>query len=472
MLVLALESSTTSAKALLYDSQKGVVRSESVPYSPRISRNGIYDTEAVYQCVMEVGRRVAHGQDIAAVALGCVWHSVAICDSCMNTLGNTYSWNCVIAKEICRQTRADAAITEKLYQNTGCIPHSSYVRETLRHLHANGLKLQDKLFPSQGSYQYYRMTGVFLESLNLLCGAGMMNVHTENFDPFALEYASVRSDQFGAKARYTDVHPLNAEAARTLGIASGIPVVPAHADGALNQIASCSAAVGRMSFSVGTSGAIRMTTERPTLSEGHHVWSYFGITDWISGAATSGACNCIDWFRKNFAPNMNYAELESAEETQANPPVFMPFLFGERNPGWRDDRAGGFVNLRGTHGIHEMYRAVQMGVLFNLYQCYEALVREVGVPKEINLSGGILNSGSWTQMAADIFAAPMRCAKNLNASSVGAAILALHAAGAIKDVRSYAPDDAETKIIFPREAFRDYYQSLFAQYLCYYASTP
>ena len=472
MLVLALESSTTSAKALLYDAQKGVVRSESVPYSPRISRNGIYDTEAVYQCVMEVGRRVAHGQDIAAIALGCVWHSVAVCDSHMNALGNTYSWNCVIAKETCQQTRADAAITEKLYQNTGCIPHSSYVRETLRHLHANGLKLQDKLFPSQGSYQYYRMTGVFLESLNLLCGAGMMNVHTEDFDPFALEYASVRSDQFGAKARYTDVHPLNAEAARTLGIASGIPVVPAHADGALNQIASCSAAVGRMSFSVGTSGAIRMTTERPTLSEGHHVWSYFGITDWISGAATSGACNCIDWFRKNFAPNMDYAELESAEETQANPPVFMPFLFGERNPGWRDDRAGGFVNLRGTHGIHEMYRAVQMGVLFNLYQCYEALVREVGVPKEINLSGGILNSRRWTQMAADIFAAPMRCAKNLNASSVGAAILALHAAGAIKDVRSYVPDDAETKIIFPREAFRDYYQSLFAQYLCYYASTP
>ena len=99
-------------------------------------------------------------------------------------------------------------------------------------------------------------------------------------------------------------------------------------------------------------------------------------------------------------------------------------------------------------------------------------MREVGVPKEINLSGGILNSRRWTQMAADIFSAPMRCAKNLNASSVGAAILALHAVGAIKDVRSYAPDDAETKIIFPREAFRDYYQSLFAQYLCYYASTP
>ena len=257
-----------------------------------------------------------------------------------------------------------------------------------------------------------------------------------------------------------------------LGIASGIPVVPAHADGALNQIASCSAAVGRMSFSIGTSGAIRMTTERPTLSEGHYVWSYFGITDWISGAATSGACNCIDWFRRNFAPDMNYAELESAEETLANPPVFMPFLFGERNPGWSDDRAGGFVNLRGTHGIHEMYRAVQMGVLFNLYQCYEALVREVGVPKEINLSGGILNSRRWTQMAADIFAAPMRCAKNMNASSVGAAILALRAAGAIEDVRAYVPDDAETEIIFPREAFRDYYQSLFAQYLRYYALTP
>ena len=472
MLVLALESSTTSAKALLYDSQKGVVRSESIPYAPGISQNGISDTEAVYQSTMAVGRRVAQGQDVAAVALGCVWHSVAICNGSLNAPDKTYSWNYTGSKTLCRQTRSNLELTEKLYRSTGCMPHSSYVRETLRYLHANGMDLQNKLFPSQGSYQYYRMTGEFLETLNLLCGAGVMNVNREDFDPFALEYACARREQFGQKAFYTDVHPLKPEAAQMLGIAPGIPVVPAHGDGALNQLASCSAEVGCMSFSVGTSGAIRMTTKHPALSKGHHLWSYFGITDWISGAATSGACNCIDWFRKNYAPEgMDYAKLDSGEETYANPPIFLPFLFGERNPGWRDDRIGGFENLRDECSLQEMYRSVQTGILFNLYQCYEALVQEVGKPKKICLSGGILNSKRWTQMASDIFCAPMYCAKNMNASSIGAAILALHAAGAIGDVRAYEPDESDAQVILPRVERRDYYQSLFKQYLRYYAST-
>ena len=95
------------------------------------------------------------------------------------------------------------------------------------------------------------------------------------FDDFALEYAGVRRDQFGA-----DRHlPRRAAAQRArrrqlLGVSQGIPVVPAHSDGALNQIANCAAVVGRMTFSVGTSGAIRLTTDRPVLPEGHQLWSY------------------------------------------------------------------------------------------------------------------------------------------------------------------------------------------------------
>ena len=472
MLVLALESSTSSAKALLSDPEKGVVRTESCHYPPEFCKDGVTGTDEVYRLTMEMGRRVAAGEDVAAIALSCVWHSVAICDSGMRPLGNTYSWNFMKPSGMSERARQDTALADRLYRSTGCMPHVTYPRESLRYLRANGLDLRDKMLPSQGGYNFYQMTGEFLEALTILCGMGLVDVNTTQFDDFALEYAGVRRDQFGATATYRDARPLNARAAALLGVSPGIPVVPAHSDGALNQIANCAAVVGRMTFSVGTSGAIRLTTDRPVLPEGHQLWSYFGVTDWMSGAAVSGACNCIDWFREKFmGGRMSFAELDLGEELPGRMPVFLPFLFGERNPGWNDGRMGGFVDIRPEHTALEMYRALQMGILFNIYQCYEVLTQNVGVPQEIYVSGGILNSRRWTQMAADIFGTRMLCVKNLNASCAGAAVLAMHAAGVMDDVRAYTRDIEDARVVAPRAEYTERYRKLYERYLWYYDRT-
>lgn len=472
MLVLALESSTSSAKAMLYDSEKGIVKTESCHYPAEICKDGVSDTDAVYRLTLEVGRRAAAGQDVAAIALSCVWHSVAVCDKHRQPLGQTYSWNYLKPGEMSSISRKNIPLASRLYHSTGCIPHTSYPREALRYLHANGLELSDKTFFSQGGYNFYRMTGEWLESRTILCGTGLVNVNTLEFDEFAMDYAGVRRDQFGESVLYQDARPLSRETARILGVAAGIPVVPAHSDGALNQIGSCAAVVGRMTFSVGTSGAIRMTTQGPVLPEGRQVWSYFGVTDWVSGAAVSGACNCIDWFRERFlGGRMSFAELDEGEDWQDNMPIFLPFLFGERNPGWQEDRLGGLMDVRPNHTVKDMYRALQMGILFGIYQCYEVLRESVGEPKEIYLSGGILNSRRWTQMAADIFGARMLCAKNLNASSAGAAVLAMHAAGAMDDVRAFTHDIEDAEPVLPREEMTERYRKMYKRYLEYYTLT-
>ena len=472
MLVLALESSTSSAKALLYDSERGIVRTESCPYPSEFCKNGVTGTEEVFRLTMEMGRRVAAGEDVAAIALSCVWHSLAVCDSGLKALGNTYSWNFMAPSEMCNRTRHDRDLADRLYRRTGCMPHVTYPREALRYLRENGLELRDKRFMSQGGYNFFRLTGENLETLNIMCGTGLVGVETTDYEDFALDYAGVRADQFGRIVTYEENRSLTARAAELLGVAAGIPVVPAHSDGALNQIANCAAVVGRMTFSVGTSGAIRMTTRRPVLPEGHQLWSYYGVTDWISGAAISGACNCIDWFRNTFmSGRMSFAELDEGEDVPEKLPVFLPFLFGERNPGWRDDRLGGFVDIRAEHTAVEMYRALQMGILFNLYQCYEVLTREVGVPNAIYLSGVILNSRRWTQMAADIFGTGISCMNNLNASSAGAAVLAMNAAGCMDDVRAYTRDIEDAVDVQPRPEMAGRYRELYERYLKYYKLT-
>jgi len=472
MLVLALESSTSSAKALLYDSERGVVAMESSPYDPSFSKDGATGTEEVFRRTMEMGRRVAAGKDVEAVALSSVWHSVALCDEHMRPVGSTYLWNYLAPSDHCRRVRADVSLAGELYKRTGCMPHVTYPRHALKYLVENGLNLEGKLLPSQGGYNFFRLTGEFLETLNIMNGSGFLNVHTLQYDDFATDYVGVKPAQLGRLGTYKDTAPLSEEGAKLLGVSSGIPVVPSHADGALNQIASCAAVVGRMTLSVGTSGAIRLTTARPVLPEGRQIWSYFGVADFMSGAAISGACNCIDWFRDTFmGGRMSFAELDAGEELTNDMPVFLPFLFGERNPGWRDDRRGGFEYIRPSHTARDMYRALQAGILFNLFQCYEVLLREVGEPKEIYASGGILNSRLWTQMMADVFGTRIRCVKNLNASSVGAAVLAMHAAGGFPDIRAFSRDIEGAAEIAPRPDYRKKYAEYYRRYVELYDLT-
>lgn len=466
MLVLALESSTSSAKAILYDCDAGVQAIASAPYPQEISFGGVSDTEAVFNLTLEMGRKVAEGKDVSAIGLCGIWHSIALCDGALNPGGKTYCWTYTDSGALCKKAREDTKLTNELYSNTGCYPNTTYMRHTLRYLYENGEDLSTKKLLSQGAYNFYRLTGELLETKNITGGEGLLNLHTMDYDLLSMKYAGIRYNQLPPLGDYTDVYPLRAEMAKKLGIKSGIPVVPAHADGALNQVANGSAVKGNMTLSIGTSGAIRLTTEKPILPEEHQLWCYPGVVNYMSGAAINGACNCIDWFRS--LVGLSFSELEERTETK-NTPIFLPFLFGERNPGWQDERRGGFEEVSKEHKPQDLYRAVQAGILFNLYQCYEVLVRENGVPKNIFVSGGILNSNVWTQMCANIFGKEIACAKTRDASTIGAAVLAMWACGILDNVCDFTRDIDGAKTIKPEPDKVEQYRSDYFRYLRYYS---
>lgn len=469
MIVLALESSTSSAKAMLYDTKEGVLDVATCPFPASVSADGISDTEQVHRMTMEVGAKVARGREVAAVALCGTWHNVALLDEHLQPLGQTYSWNYLAPSESCAAMRRDAAMTDFLYQRTGCMPHTSYPRQHLLYLRDNGMSLAGKRFLSQGGYTFYQLTGTYCDSVSTASGSGLVNVHTLEYDDSVLDLLGITAQQLPPIVTYRDHRPLTARAAELLGITPGIPVVPAYPDGALNQIASYAGQVGKMTLSLGTSAAIRLTVDHPVLPEGHQLWCYHGVTDWMLGAATAGAGNCINWFVHDcLGDKWSFQDFETAPETPGPLPVFQPFLFGERCPGWQDNRRGGFVEVAAHHTVADLYRGMQAGILFNLYQCFESLQELAGRPDEILVSGGILNSPRWTQMLADIFGQPLSCVPTLNASTMGAVILALHAAGAIDDVWSFRADHDRAVRVEPQMDRQPFYEDMYHRYLEWY----
>jgi gluconokinase len=265
---------------------------------------------------------------------------------------------------------------------------------------------------------------------------------------------------------FRETAPLSAAGAALLGIKSGVPVLPSHPDGALNQVGSGALAEGVMTFSVGTSAALRLSVAKPVIPDTPSTWCYLSPDSWMSGAATSGACNCVDWIKQVLFPHQSYTEIEGHPVDYKAMPYFLPFLFGERCPGWNDGRQGGFYGLLARHTPCEMYHSVLEGILFNLYQCYQVLCDVAGTPHLIQLSGGILNSTRWKQMCADIFGAGMSCAKVPQASMMGGAVLAMAVTGHIARIEDYTVEAQET--VHPNPAMHALFQERFDTYLDFY----
>lgn len=468
MFVLALETSTSAAKAMLYDTKNGVVAVESTPYTAQMDRAGVQDTEALFLATMDAGRKVASGKEISAVAVSGVWHSVAICDAKMRPASPSYVWTYTGASSVCQRARADDAFTKRIYNETGCMPNVTYPLYTVRHLIENGLDTKEKLFCSQAGYNFYHMTGERQDTASIVSGMGLLNIHTLEYSDAAFNFMGTDKTQWAPLCNYHDTRPLTEACAALLGIAPGIPVVPPHADGALNQLGNGAVRPGLMTFSVGTSAAIRLSTEKPVLSNPPATWCYVGAEGWMSGAATAGACNCVNWFRETVLKDRwSFQELESGFGSFTDStPVFLPFLFGERCPGWRDERRGGFLQMGGGDAAPSLFKAICEGVLFNVLHCYNILTELGGTPKKILMSGGILNSPPWTQMAADIFGREIVLSQTAQTSLLGGTVLAMQAAGLLDNLQDF--EDCSTKTAVPQPGAHAAYQKKFERYLEYY----
>lgn len=469
MKVLVLEGSTASAKAMLYDSEQGILRTEGKTYPAEVCDIVTQDADGMVAAILEAGRAAAAGEEIAAVALSGIWHSYLVCDGAMRPKTRVQTWAYLGAADQAAEIRKDAALKERIYQKTGCAVHAMYPLYKAMRLRNEGQIAAGDRYLGQGDYLFYRLTGEFLTSDCLASGSGLLNLKEREYDAELLELCGLSREQLPAVGSFESTASLSAEAAKALGLPAGIPVVPCHSDGAMNQVGAGALKKGVMTFSVGTSAAIRLTVDHPVTPENGGTWCYIAPGKYLSGAATQGSTNCVDWFMKTvLKTDRKYSELENAAKYVLDNPYFLPFLFGERCPGWQDGRRGGFYQLAGSHDECDLFYAILEGVLFNVYHCFDILQKNAYRPDVIKVSGGVLKSPMWSKMLVDIWQQPITAASNEQASMLGGAALALHAAGALPNIEEFG--DRSERVIEPDPAMADYYKTRFTKYLELYCN--
>ena len=431
MYVLALEASTTSAKAMLYHRDTGETIVKTRHYPPMNSVE--QDPSIVYDALCEASRDLMaqhSDKEVGIVVIGGTWHSVMLLDDDFWPTTPCYAWNFTGASSIAQGHRTDSQYIDNYYRKTGGIPNASFPFFKLQYLASKGHKLWRSRIMGQGTFIFYRLTGEFASSESMASGTGLLDITSRAYDPAHLEVLGISEDNLPRVVPWDEAAPLSASGSKRIGVPEGTPVLPAEPDGSLNQVGSGGMEPGVMSMSVGTSGALRLSSNEPKLDPRHNVWCYLGAENWLSGAATSGGTNVLDWYKEQHLPEgLSYKEMEKGITPDIDSPVFLPFVFGERSPGWDDTRRGGFVGLEPHHGWKHMVAAIREGALFNLKQSFQALMRINDEPEQIILSGGILHSPKWTQMAADILGRTLLPTEEAQNSLIGAALLGAQALG-------------------------------------------
>ena len=464
-MILVLEASTTSAKAMVYHPEKGTIRVLSKPYANAGEDRSLLDAGTVWRDILELGRQVVWDckEEIELVSLCSVWHSLLLCGPDGEPCGPIYSWADVSAAETTAEIRRDREFTRLLYRCSGCMVHAMYPLYKLIHLRRQGMELGDKFAFCQGSYLFFKLTGERLTSDFIAAGTSLLDVAERRYAPRLLAMTGMAEAQFPRLCNCRETRPLREESARLLGLRAGIPVMVPGPDGGLNQVGAGALHPGEMTLSVGTSGALRVSVPRPTFSLEGGTWCYLAPDGWLCGSATASAAGCVDWLAKGvLGGRSSYAELERELTPHRGMPYFLPFINGERCPGWRDERRAVFWGLGAENGAAELYYAVLEGVLFNLFQWYEELVELCGAPDTIRVSGGICKSNFWLQMLADIWQRELVVSNNEQASMLGAAVLGMQVLGKLERLEHYRPSG--DRVILPDPCMAEYYRQRFHEW--------
>ena len=268
---------------------------------------------------------------------------------------------------------------------------------------------------------------------------------------------------------------LTPDAAAHLGLPETCNVVQGGADAFIGMIGLGVTQPGDLALITGSSHLQLGVAMRETHTGG--VWGTYADCvypgrDIIEGGQTSTG-SVIAWYKRNFAPDATYDELNAAAATL--PPgaeglLAVDHFQGNRTPHTDALARGAITGLTLKHTRAHVYRALIEGICLGT----RAIVDAFGTAFEarrIVVAGGAVNAPFWLQLHADTLGLPLEVTEQPEAPCLGAAILAAVGAGAYPDIDAGCAAMVRTaRVIKPDMAAHAAYAPIFARYKAAYGA--
>jgi len=386
------------------------------------------------------------GGDIAAIGLTGQMHGAVLLDESGEVLRPAILWNdqrtgaeCDVIRQVVGPEQL-IAITGNDALTGFTAPKLVWVRD---HEPEVWRRIAHVLLPKD--YVRFRLTGDY--AVDKADGAG-----TLLFDLAARDWSGEVLDALGIDPAWmprTWEGPeitglVSGEAATLTGLRPGTPVVAGGGDQAANAVGVGAVVAGRMALSLGTSGVIFATTDRPIFEPAGRVHAFCHAVPgrWHMMSVMLSAAGSLRWFRDALAPGAEFGDLvaEASEVPAVSRGLwFLPYLSGERSPHPDPLARGAFVGLTLAHDRRHLTRAVLEGVAYGLRDGLDLMVAAgMPAPDQIRASGGGTASELWRQILADVLDAEIATVNTTEGAAYGAGLLAAVGAGWYRSVEDAA----------------------------------
>ncbi|HSL75641.1 MAG TPA: xylulokinase [Candidatus Limnocylindrales bacterium] len=442
--VVGIDASTTATKAVLVDEAGDVVGIGSSEYGFDVPRPGWTEQSpelwwdgaiaSVRQVLASTGVR---GVEVAAVGLTGQMHGLVLLDEADGVLRPAILWNDQRTAQACDEVR-EAVGPERLIAITGNTALTGFTAPKLVWVRDHEPEIWSRvahvLLPKD--YVRLRLTGE--HALDKADGAGtlLFDLDARDWSPEVLAALGVDRRWMPPTFEGPQVTGVvTAAAAEATGLRAGTPVVAGGGDQSANAVGVGAVRPGVIALSLGTSGVVFATTERPLRDPAGQVHAFCHAVPgrWHLMTVMLSAAGSLRWFRDTLAPGEDFGSLVgTAAEVQAGSDgvLFLPYLTGERSPHPDPLARGAFVGLSIGHDRRHLTRAVLEGVAFGLRDGLDQMLATgMPMPSQIRASGGGTASPLWRQILADVLGAEVATVSTTEGAAFGAAVLGAVGAG-------------------------------------------
>ncbi len=488
--IIGVDIGTSSTKAIAWSDEGKAIASSQQSYSIHQPRPGFQEQDpqillqAVLECMDKLTLRLNNKSEIAGVSFSCAMHGLMAIGENNEPLTNIITWADTRSTAESDHLR-QSPLANYLYQRCGVPIHPMTPLCKILWLknHQAELFSRTKKFVGFKDYLFYQLFGKWLIDHSLASGSGLFDIHELKWNEIALTMAGIREDQLpkAVSTLHTESDLLPSLRKRW-NLEENTPFIIGASDGCLANLGTGALATGDLAITVGTSGAVRKTHNRPEADKQGRTFNYLlapGL--YVSGGPINNGGIILKWFAENFLHRSFEKGDDFAwflDEAAKAPPgsdglICLPYFIGERAPVWDASAKGLFYGVQLHHRREHFMRAIVEGISMTLLQIAEIL-KEKGkgtAPNHIYVSGGFVKSDNWMQIMADIFGQPIHVTNTSDASTIGAAMLGWHKLGKIRSLEEAKQWVEIQKTFYPDHHSRELYNVNFSIFTKLYERT-
>lgn len=432
---------TTSTKVVLFDEALQNIDSISRGYDTYHSQAyyAEQDPEEVYESFLQaveelMERHEEKREHVAYMAFSSAMHSLILMDEKDQPLTKSILWSDSRAEELVEEfkKREDAGA---FYQKTGTPLHpmSPFFKLLWFEKNTDLLKKTKKAIGIK-EFIMRRLIGEYVVDYSIASATGLFHLQNLVFDEEILKEISMVPSQFSRPVDVEEMFSLsNLEALSRTKLPLSCKVLIGGSDGCLANLGGDVTEPYEAAVTLGTSGAVRITSDRILLHpEGKTFCYYLRKGQYVLGGAVNNGGNVLAYLRGLFYEHPDHFYRDLSKNLVESKPgaegiIFVPYLYGERAPYYDGHLFAGFMGITPRAGKKHFIRAAVEGIFYNLKEVLAELERLHGKVRLLKVSGGVFENQEMVKILSEVMGREVQRVDAAGSSALGAVRLGIAA---------------------------------------------